>query len=70
MKRILFCEDEQSIREFVIINLRRAGYEVFEAATGEEAVDIYDREHGQFDIALLDRMLPGIDGIAVCRHIR
>lgn len=70
MKRILFCEDEQSIRDFVVINLRRAGYEVFTAETGEDAIAIYDNEQGLFDIALLDIMLPGIDGTAVCCHIR
>lgn len=70
MKRILVCEDEESIREFVVINLRRAGYEVIEAGSGEEALDRYDRSDEKPDIALLDIMLPGIDGFAVCRGLR
>ena len=70
MKRILVCEDEVSIREFVVINLRRSGYEVIEAGSGEEALERYDRAEDKPDIALLDIMLPGIDGFAVCRGLR
>ena len=40
MKKILVAEDEQAIREFVVINLRRAGYDTLEAGTGEEALEI------------------------------
>ncbi len=70
MKRILICEDEVSIREFVVINLRRAGYDVIEAGSGEEALDRYDHAEEKPDIALLDIMLPGMDGFAVCRGLR
>jgi len=70
VKKILVCEDETSIREFVVINLKRAGYEVVEAGSGEEAVEKYDAEQGGVDIALLDIMLPGMDGFAVCRELR
>ncbi|MGN0172050.1 MAG: response regulator transcription factor [Acutalibacteraceae bacterium] len=70
MKRILVCEDEVSIREFVVINLHRAGYEVIEADSGEEAIQRYDRAEEKPDIALLDIMLPGMDGFAVCRSLR
>lgn len=70
MKRILVCEDETAIREFVVINLKRAGYEVLEAGSGEEAIKKYDAEQGNVDIALLDIMLPGMDGFAVCRELR
>jgi len=70
MKRILVCEDEVSIREFVVINLRRSGYEVIEAGSGEEALDRYDHADDKPDIALLDIMLPGMDGFAVCRGLR
>ena len=69
-KRILYAEDEATIREFVVINLRRSGYTVFEADSGEKALEIYRQEGGRFDIALLDIMLPGIDGISVCRSLR
>jgi two-component system response regulator RegX3 len=70
MKRILVCEDEQNIREFVVINLRRAGDETVEASNGDEALDIYRRD-GDFDIAILDIMMPGkYDGLAVCKELR
>lgn len=64
------CEDEAAIREFVVINLKRSGYEVVEAGSGEEALQKYDEEKGGVDIALLDIMLPGMDGFAVCRELR
>lgn len=64
------CEDESSIREFVVINLKRAGYEVIEAGSGEDALRLYDEQNGNVDVALLDIMLPGIDGFAVCRELR
>lgn len=70
MKRILVCEDETSIREFVVINLKRSGYDVIEAGSGEEALAKYDEEPDSVDIALLDIMLPGMDGFAVCRELR
>lgn len=70
MKHILVCEDEASIREFVVINLRRAGYDVTQAGSGEEALQKFEEQGGQIDIALLDVMLPGIDGFAVCRELR
>ena len=56
MKKILVCEDEQVIREFVVINLKRAGYEAYEAENGEQALEIYEREGGDFDVAVLDIM--------------
>ena len=62
MKRILVCEDEDVIRDFVVINLKRAGYEVIDVNCGEEALRVFDEEHGDFDIVLLDIMMPGIDG--------
>ena len=71
MRKILVAEDEQTIREFVVINLKRAGYECFEASNGEEALEIYERENGNFDVAVLDIMMPGAyDGLAVCRELR
>ena len=70
MKRILVCEDEASIREFVVINLKRSGYEVVEAESGEEALKKFDEDKDGIDIALLDIMLPGMDGFAVCRELR
>ena len=70
MKRILVAEDEAAIREFVVINLERAGYEVVEADCGEEALKKYEEFSGDFDVAILDIMMPGIDGFAVCRELR
>lgn len=70
MKRILVCEDEDSIREFVVLNLKRSGYDVTDVSCGEDAIKTFDEENGEFDVALLDIMMPGIDGFTVCKHIR
>ena len=69
-KRILVCEDEDAIRDFVVINLTRAGYEVVDVNCGERALEVFEEYDGAFDIALLDIMMPGIDGIHVCRVLR
>ena len=70
MKRILVVEDEDAIREFVVINLQRAGYDVVEANSGEAALQKYEENHGEFDVAILDIMMPGIDGLTVCKELR
>ncbi len=70
MKRILIVEDEVAIREFEAINLKRVGYSVVEAGSGEEALDIYDNDLESFDIALLDISMPGMDGFALCKELR
>ena len=69
MKKVLILEDEDSIRSFVVINLRRAGFEPVEAACGQEALDAL-RADPEIRVALLDVMLPDIDGFEVCRRIR
>ncbi len=69
MKKILVLEDESSIRGFVVINLRRSGYEPIEAETGEQALEQL-RLNPDIRVALLDVMLPDIDGVEVCRRIR
>lgn len=70
LKRILVAEDERSIREFIVINLKRSGFEVVEAEDGEQALKEYE-EYGQnFDIALLDIMMPKVDGLEVCKQLR
>ena len=69
MKKVLILEDEVNIRSFVVINLKRAGYEAIEAATGQEALDRL-QEHPDIGVAILDVMLPDIDGFEVCRRIR
>lgn len=70
MKRILIVEDEAAIREFEAINLKRVGYNVEEAGSGEEALDIYDNDLQGFDIALLDISMPGMDGFTLCKELR
>ncbi|MCI8414572.1 MAG: response regulator transcription factor [Ruminiclostridium sp.] len=69
MKKVLVLEDEANIRSFVVINLNRAGYETIEAATGEEALEQL-RLNPDVRVALLDIMLPDMDGFEVCRRIR
>ena len=70
LKKVLVVEDEAAIREFIVINLKRAGYETVEAESGEEALRAFADENGGFQIALLDIMLPGIDGLSVCKELR
>lgn len=70
MKRILIVEDEAAIREFEAINLRRVGYDITEAGSGEEALDIYDNDLEGFQIALLDISMPGMDGFTLCKELR
>lgn len=70
MKRILVVEDEDVIRDFEVINLKRSGYEVVDVPNGEEALAVFERNPTYFDVALLDVMMPGIDGFEVCRRIR
>ena len=70
MKKVLVLEDETNIRSFVVINLKRAGYETIEAGTGAEALEQLKR-HPDIRVALLDIMLPDeMDGFEVCRRIR
>ena len=70
MKRILVCEDEDTIREFVVINLQRSGYTVVDANCGEKALELYDSQNGDFDVALLDVTMPGMDGFTLCKKLR
>jgi two-component system alkaline phosphatase synthesis response regulator PhoP len=65
---ILVVEDEDDIRELLKYNLEKEGYQVFGAATGEEALK--QVRHRLPDLILLDLMLPGIDGLEVCRRIK
>ncbi|KTE90433.1 two-component system response regulator [Desulfitobacterium hafniense] len=66
--KVLVVEDEASIRRFITLNLEMAGYEVGEAESGEDALALLT----EFlpDLVVLDLMLPGIDGLEVCQHIR
>jgi DNA-binding response OmpR family regulator len=70
MKKILVCDDHAEIRDFVVINLTRAGYSVVDVSNGEDALQVF-QQHSDFDIALLDIMMPGgIDGFQVCKTLR
>ncbi len=69
MKKVLILEDEENIRSFVVVNLQRAGYITVEAGSGFEALERL-KEHPDVDVAVLDIMLPDIDGFEVCRRIR
>ena len=68
MTRILIVEDEESYREPLVYQLTREGYDVSAAATGEEGLELFTK--GGIDLVLLDLMLPGLDGTALCRRIR
>ncbi len=70
MKRVLIAEDEAAIREFVVINLRRGGYDVLEACDGAQALELYDSCGGEVDVVILDVMMPNVDGLEVCRILR
>lgn len=65
---VLVVEDETDIRNMLVLLLKSAGYEVISAATGEEGLDLA-RTHKPV-LMTLDRMLPGIDGIEVCKRLR
>lgn len=66
--KILVVEDEASIRKFITINLERSGFSVYEADTGEKALELASA--CQPSVMVLDIMLPGIDGFDVCKRIR
>ena len=69
MKRVLVVEDEASIREMVALNLKMAGWEVVEAPSAERALELMHQGE-ECDAALLDIMLPGMDGLSLCETIR
>lgn len=67
-EKILIVDDEQDILELLNYNLGREGYQVFSAETGEQAYDLANKKSP--DLIILDLMLPGIDGLEVCRRLR
>ena len=69
MKKVLVLEDEENIRSFVVLNLQRAGYVTIEAGTGKQALEQL-AANLDVGVALLDIMLPDMDGFEVCRRIR
>lgn len=70
MRKILVVEDEYAIRDLISINLLSAGYDVVTADSGERALETIGADPNSFDVALLDIMLPGMDGFAVCEALR
>ena len=69
MSKLLVLEDDLSIRKMIAVNLTRANYEVVEAETGEVALELFKKDPS-IEIAILDVMLPGIDGLQVCERLR
>ncbi|MBE4941320.1 MULTISPECIES: response regulator transcription factor [Bacillus cereus group] len=68
MTTILVLEDEITIRNFIVLNMKRAGFNVLAADTGETALELLDKCN--VDLILIDVKLPGIDGFQVCKSIR
>ena len=70
--RILLVEDDERIRASMRLSLEDEGYEIEEAASGEEALDAHARSlvAEPFDLLVVDIMLPGMDGFACCRELR
>ena len=70
MRRILVAEEEDAIRDFIVINLKRSGYEVFDAPNGKIAYEMFEENPTGFDVAILDIMMPEMDGFTLCKKIR
>jgi|TARA_B110000495_G_C23022759_1_gene607047 two-component system response regulator RegX3 len=68
VKKILLVEDEKSIAEGIIYNLKNEGMKVVHVDEGPIALDVFEEEH--FDLVILDIMLPEISGLEICRSIR
>jgi len=66
--RLLLVEDDDAVAGVVCLHLQQAGYAVHREADGRRAMDLFDRQ--PWDLLLLDLMLPGADGLDVCRHVR
>lgn len=67
-RKILIVEDEDRMREIILDYFRASGFEVFEAADGKEALEVF--EEISIDLIILDIMMPELDGWSVCRRIR
>ena len=67
-EKILVVEDEEDIRELVVYNLRKEGYRVEGVTSGEDALK--KAKQGVFDLVILDLMLPGVDGLEVCKILK
>ena len=67
-RTVLVVEDEKNIRELVCLHLKVEGFTCVEASTGTQALELAGRQ--PFDLIVLDLMLPGVDGLSVCRAVR
>lgn len=70
MKKILVVEDESAIRELIVLNLQMENYDVQQAGSAEEALEIFNNAPESFTCAILDIMLPGMNGFSLCENIR
>jgi two-component system, cell cycle sensor histidine kinase and response regulator CckA len=68
--RVLLVEDEDGVRSFAVRALQRQGYEVVEASTGLEALEVMEREQGRIDIVVSDVMMPEMDGPTMLKEMR
>lgn len=69
MKKILIVDDQEEVRELVEVTLRDEDYRIFQAASGEEAIQVARRERP--DLVILDIMMPGgMDGFETCRRLK
>ena len=68
MRKVLVADDDSHIRDVITFALRREGFEVVEAADGDAALTLFEREAP--DLLVLDVMMPGRDGLEVCRAVR
>jgi DNA-binding response OmpR family regulator len=66
--RILLVDDEQPVQKLLTFPLQKEGYEVVQAFDGQQALTAFDEQ--QFDLVVLDIMLPRMDGLEVCRRLR
>lgn len=67
-KKLLIVEDDENIAELLQLHLREEGYEIVHAADGSQGLELL--KQGGWDALILDLMLPGVDGLEICRHAR
>ncbi len=69
-KHVLIVEDDDIMREVMSIAFKEKGYIVYQAADGEEALEVFKEYEKEIDLMILDVMMPKVDGWSVCRRIR
>lgn len=68
--RLLLVEDEDAVRSFAVRALQNKGYEVFEASSGDNALEVIDEKKPKLDLMVSDVMMPGMDGIELGKRVR